>query len=99
MLACLIRPTSGSATIGGLRVDDQGDARRIRRMVGILTERSGFYENLTALKNLRFYADMYRIDRRRADASIGLLLDTFGMSRWKEAKVGGFSRACGRSWR
>jgi ABC-2 type transport system ATP-binding protein len=92
MLACLIRPTSGSASIGGLHVDDPADARRIRRMVGILTERSGFYENLTALKNLRFYADLYHIDRRRADAAIELLLDTFGMSQWKEAKVGGFSK-------
>jgi ABC-2 type transport system ATP-binding protein len=92
MLACLIRPTAGSATIGGLHVDDPADACRIRRMTGILTERSGFYENLTALRNLRFYADLYHIDRRTADANIGLLLDTFGMSRWKEAKVGGFSK-------
>jgi ABC-2 type transport system ATP-binding protein len=92
MLACLIRPTAGSATIGGLHTDDPGEARKIRRMVGILTERSGFYENLTAFRNLRFYADLYHIDRRTADTSIELLLDTFGMSRWKEAKVGGFSK-------
>jgi ABC-2 type transport system ATP-binding protein len=92
MLACLIQPSAGSATIGGLRLDDPEDARQIRRMVGILTERSGFYENLTALKNLRFYADLYRIDRRSSDARIRLLLDMFGMSRWKEAKVGGFSK-------
>jgi ABC-2 type transport system ATP-binding protein len=92
MLACLIRPTSGTATVGGLKIGDPSDAGRIRRMVGILTERSGFYENLTAVKNLRFYADLYHVDHRRADATIELLLDTFGMSRWKEAKVGGFSK-------
>jgi ABC-2 type transport system ATP-binding protein len=92
MLACLIRPTTGTATVGGRNIDDPEDARRIRGMVGILTERSGFYENLTAFRNLRFYADLYRIDRRRADANIALLLETFGMSRWKDAKVGGFSR-------
>lgn len=92
LLACLIRPTAGTATIGGLHVDDPGDARQIREMVGILTERSGFYENLTALKNLRFYADLYHIDRRSAEARILLLLDTFGMSRWKDARVGGFSK-------
>ena len=92
MLTCLIRPTAGTATIDGLHIDRPADARRIRRMVGILTERSGFYENLTTLRNLRFYADLYRIDRRSADARIELLLDTFGMGRWKEAKVGGFSR-------
>jgi ABC-2 type transport system ATP-binding protein len=92
MLACLIRPSAGSATIGGLHTDDPEEARQIRRMVGILTERSGFYENLTALRNLRFYADMYHIDRRTTDANIELLLDMFGMSRWKETNVGGFSK-------
>ena len=92
MLASLIRPTSGSATVGGLRVDDAGEARQIRRMVGILTERSGFYENLTARRNLRFYADLYGLVRREADARIALLMDTFGMGRWVEAKVGGFSK-------
>ncbi len=92
LLACLIRPTAGSATINGLHIDDPGDARRIRRMVGILTERSGFYDNLTAFKNLRFYADLYHIDRRSAEARIALLLDTFGMSRWKDARIGGFSK-------
>ena len=92
MLACLIRPTSGQATVDGLQIDDPDDAGRIRRMIGILTERPGFYENLTALKNLRFYADLYHIDRRKADENIDLLMDRFGMSQWKEAKVGGFSK-------
>ncbi|OPY26847.1 MAG: Trehalose/maltose import ATP-binding protein MalK [Methanocella sp. PtaU1.Bin125] len=92
MLACLIRPTAGTARVDGLRVDDPGDARRIRRTVGILTERSGFYDNLTAYKNLRFYADLYRVDRRKADARIDDMLDAFGMSRWKASAVGGFSK-------
>jgi ABC-2 type transport system ATP-binding protein len=92
MLACLIRPTSGTASIGGMRIGVPEEARRIRRKVGILTERSGFYDNLTAYKNLRFYADLYDVGRGRADAAIDSLLDAFGMDRWKEAKVGSFSK-------
>ncbi|MGA9140018.1 MAG: ATP-binding cassette domain-containing protein [Methanocella sp.] len=92
MLTCLIRPTSGTATIGGRHIDVPEEARRIRRTVGILTERPGFYDNLTAYKNLRFYADLYGVDRHRADASIDGLLDAFDMGRWKEIKVGGFSK-------
>jgi ABC-2 type transport system ATP-binding protein len=92
MLACLIGPTTGQATIGGLRVDIPDEARRIRRTVGILTERSGFYDNLTAHKNLRFYADLYGVDRRKADACIDALLRMFGMGHWKDVKVGGFSK-------
>jgi ABC-2 type transport system ATP-binding protein len=92
MLACLIQPSSGTARVGGLKTDVPEEARRIRRMVGILTERAGFYDNLSAGRNLRFYADLYRVDRRRAATTIDDLLDAFGLAEWKDAKVGSFSR-------
>ncbi len=92
MLTCLIRPTSGMATIGGLHIDVPQEARQVRRMVGILTERAGFYDNLTTYKNLLFYADLYGVSRRKADAGIDRLLGDFGMGQWKEARVGGFSK-------
>ena len=92
MLACLIRPTSGSATVAGLRAGRPEEARQIRRQVGILTESPGLYDSLSAYKNLRFYADLYGVPRGRADAAIDNLLQAFGMARWKDARTGGFSR-------
>ena len=59
MLTCLIGPTSGRATIGGLEVgrDDQA----IRQRVGLLTETPGMYDRLSAEKNLSLYARLYGV--------------------------------------
>jgi ABC-2 type transport system ATP-binding protein len=60
MLASLIGPTSGEATVAGFRVGKDDD--RIRRAVGILTETPGMYEGLNAERNLSFYARMYEVE-------------------------------------
>ncbi|HNT76578.1 MAG TPA: ABC transporter ATP-binding protein [Anaerolineae bacterium] len=59
MLTTLIGPTSGAATINGHQVgrDDQA----IRRIVGILTESPGLYDNLSAEHNLHIYASLYEV--------------------------------------
>jgi len=59
MLTSLIRPSSGSAEIYGLKVGV--DDTEIRRNVGILTESPGLYERLTAEQNLRIFAELYGI--------------------------------------
>ena len=59
MLAGLISPTAGSATLLGHKL---GEADiEIRRNVGILTETPGMYERLSAYKNLAIYARLYEV--------------------------------------
>jgi ABC-2 type transport system ATP-binding protein len=60
MLTCLLGPTSGTARINDLEigVDDQA----IRRSVGLLSENPGFYDSLSAEKNLLFFARLYGVD-------------------------------------
>ncbi|MDP9467765.1 MAG: ATP-binding cassette domain-containing protein, partial [Chloroflexota bacterium] len=53
MLAGLITPTAGSATINGHSLGD--GSQRIRAITGILTESPGLHEKLTARQNLAFY--------------------------------------------
>ena len=59
MLAGLIAPTAGGATLLGHKLG-QADIE-IRRNVGILTETPGMYERLSALKNLTIYARLYEV--------------------------------------
>ncbi len=59
LLTTLIAPTSGTAIVGGLRVGTDDVA--IRRSVGILTEAPGFYDRLSAQKNLAFFAKLYDV--------------------------------------
>ncbi|WP_424359988.1 ATP-binding cassette domain-containing protein [Methanocella sp. MCL-LM] len=92
MLTCLISPSSGTATICGYDIRDRKSAALIRRRVGILTESPGFYETLTVRKNLRFFADLYHVDRRKANEAIERYLKLFGLYDKKDRVVGGFSK-------
>jgi ABC-2 type transport system ATP-binding protein len=59
MLSALIAPTSGSAWVSGYQVGPQN--QEIRQNVGILTETPGMYDQLSAERNLRFFAEMYEV--------------------------------------
>lgn len=59
MLACLIAPTAGQATVNGLRVGQDGE--RIRAQVGLLTESPGLYERLSTHYNLEVFARLYHV--------------------------------------
>ncbi|MGH7565157.1 MAG: ATP-binding cassette domain-containing protein [Gemmatimonadota bacterium] len=54
MLAALIPPTSGTATVAGFRLGEDDDG--VRRSIGILTETPGLYDRLSARRNLDFHA-------------------------------------------
>lgn len=60
MLGALISPSSGKAWVDGFRVGSQDQV--IRRRVGILTEAPGLYHQLSAERNLAFYAQMYDVE-------------------------------------
>ncbi|GII03308.1 ATP-binding cassette domain-containing protein [Planobispora takensis] len=59
-LGTLLAPTSGSATVAGLRLAPANGAR-IRRRIAIMPESPGLYLRLSALENLRCFADLYGI--------------------------------------
>jgi ABC-2 type transport system ATP-binding protein len=59
MLAALIAPTSGEATVAGRRLGQEN--REIRRRIGVLTETPGLYRRLSARDNLLFFARLYGV--------------------------------------
>ena len=90
MLACLIAPTSGSATIHGLQVGR--DDHQIRQIVGILTEAPGLYERLTARQNLDYFARLYGMDEDKRAAQIEKHLRALGLWERRDESVSGFSK-------
>lgn len=62
MMLGLEPPTSGEILIDGQR--PRGEAfRQVRRALGYLPENVAFYDNLTGLETLCFFADLKRVDR------------------------------------
>ncbi|HNT24570.1 MAG TPA: ABC transporter ATP-binding protein [Anaerolineales bacterium] len=88
MLTSLIAPTSGTATINGLQVGRDDTA--IRRMVGILTETPGMYDNLSAEFNLEIYAHLYEVSDPKGQVDKYLRLLGLWDRRYDEA--GTFSK-------
>jgi ABC-2 type transport system ATP-binding protein len=90
LLCALIGPTSGTAEVAGLRLGH--DDERIRASVGILTEHPGLYERLTARENLRFFADLYGLDRPTAVAQVERYLRLMLLWDHRDEPVATFSR-------
>jgi ABC-2 type transport system ATP-binding protein len=92
MLSCLIKPTSGTVYVCGRDVYDARSAKEIRGMVGILTETSGFYDELSVYKNLQFYADLYKMSRQKSRHNIDYFLRLFDLWDVRNSPVAGFSK-------
>jgi ABC-2 type transport system ATP-binding protein len=59
MLCALISATAGRAQVAGYEIGRQDT--EIRRRVGILTESPGLYDQLSAERNLGFFATLYEV--------------------------------------
>jgi ABC-2 type transport system ATP-binding protein len=91
MLITLLLPTSGTATVLGY--DVVKDPREVRRRVGyVFGGDRGLYERLSALDNLRYFAELYAVPARDQKARIGELLEMVGLTGRENERVEGYSR-------
>ena len=90
LLSSLIAPSVGRATVGGFVVVQR--PVEVRRRVGILTEPAGLYDNLSAKRNLEFFAKLYDLRPDRARQQIQHYLALFGLWERKDDPAGTFSR-------
>jgi ABC-2 type transport system ATP-binding protein len=91
MLITLLIPTSGSARVLGH--DVVSDARWVRRRIGyVFGGDRGLYERLSALDNLRYFAELYAVDPETQKRRIAELLDLVGLTGREKERVEGFSR-------
>jgi ABC-2 type transport system ATP-binding protein len=90
MLLGLTDPTSGQVRVCGK--DPMRESLDVKRLVGYLPERVGFYEDLTAKQNLRYTAELNRVPEKEATAKIDSLLKTVGLSGVADKEVSTYSR-------
>jgi ABC-2 type transport system ATP-binding protein len=88
MLTCLISPTGGSATVNGFTVGQRDT--EIRRIVGVLTETPGMYDNLSAEYNLRIFAELYEV--KDVKGQIEKYLKMLGLYERRQDAAGTFSK-------
>jgi len=90
MLLGLTEPASGSARVCGF--NPTREPLKVKRLVGYMPEKVGFYDNLTARENLKFIAQLNNISDAEAYSQTNELLESVGISEMADVKVGKFSR-------
>jgi ABC-2 type transport system ATP-binding protein len=92
MLCCLISRTSGEARIGDYQIGRAADSLQIRKMIGLVPDNVGVYEDLSAFENLDFYGKLYECPEGRRKENIERFLKMLGLWDRKDTRVGSFSK-------
>jgi ABC-2 type transport system ATP-binding protein len=77
MLCGLLKPTSGTAIVGG--ADVSRDPEGVKRRIGYMSQRFSLYERLTVDQNIRFFGGIYGLTRDRLEARHRFVLDIAGL--------------------
>jgi ABC-2 type transport system ATP-binding protein len=93
MLCGLLRPTSGTAIVGG--VDVARDPEGVKRRIGYMSQRFSLYEALTVDQNIRFFAGVYDIEGDRFAERRRFVLEMAGL----EGREGTLTRDLSGGWR
>jgi len=91
LLTTMLIPTSGRATVLGY--DIQKDVTKIRKRIGIvLGGERGLYTRVSAIDNLRYFADLYGVPADVRDKRIKELLQFMGLSERARDRVETYSK-------
>lgn len=77
MLCGLLRPTSGSALVGG--VDVSRDPDGVKRRIGYMSQKFSLYDRLTVDQNIRFFGGVYGLEGERYAERRRFVLDLAGL--------------------
>ena len=86
MLCGLLKPTSGTATVGG--VDVSRDPEGVKRRIGYMSQRFSLYERLTVDQNIRFFAGIYGLDAARLDRRRRFVIEMAGLEGREQTRTG-----------
>ncbi|MDA8303471.1 MAG: ATP-binding cassette domain-containing protein [Actinomycetota bacterium] len=89
MLCTLVRPTRGSATVGGYDVVRRRE--EVRRSIGLVFQDPTLDSYLTAEQNLRFHAELYGVPRSLVRQRLGAVLELVGLADKAKTEVKNFS--------
>ena len=92
MLCCLISKTSGEARIADYQIGKATDSLQIRKMIGLVPDNVGLYDDLTAFENLDFYGKLYECPEARRKENIERFLKMLDLWERKDTRAGSFSK-------
>jgi len=77
MLCGLLRPTAGTARVGG--IDVGRDPEAVKQRIGYMSQRFSLYEKLTVDQNIDFFGGIYGLSDERLAARRAFVLEMAGL--------------------
>ncbi len=90
MLASILRPSRGRASVAGFDVVQQADD--VHRCIGLLTEHHGLYTRMRASEYLSFFGRANGLPPSLMQARIAELSERYGLAEHAHRRLGEFSR-------
>lgn len=91
MLATMLKPTSGTAVMGGMDIVKSPEG--VRSKVGILFGgESGLYDRLTVAENIQYFGELNDMNPSEIKHRTKLLADSFDMNDFLDKRAGKLSK-------
>lgn len=85
MLCGLSNPTSGSGTVAGFDISQQSE--EVKKHIGYMSQKFALYEDLKVWENMRLYAGIYGVPRKKISEIIDKMLVSLDFDSEKNTLV------------
>lgn len=89
ILCALVKPSSGSFTIGGLTYKE--NRKKLKQLIGIVPQEYALYPSLTAFENLQYFGSMYGLKGKHLHDKISTYLEHLGLGKFANKRIETFS--------
>ena len=89
MLAAIMNPTAGSATVAGFDTVKEGEA--IKNHIGYMAQQFNLYGDLSVMENITFFADVFGVRGKERKARIDKLLNFARLTEFTKRRAGKLS--------
>lgn len=89
ILSCLLRPTSGDASVGGSSV--LSDADNVKKQIGVVPQDIALYGDLSARENLFFWGRMYGMSGAELTNRVDQVIELIGLTDRQNDRVDKYS--------
>ena len=85
ILCGLSYPTSGEVSVGGYDIYSQRN--QIKRNIGYMSQKFSLYDDLTVYENIRFYAGIYGLDRKKITTKASMLIKRLNLEAARDKLI------------
>jgi ABC-2 type transport system ATP-binding protein len=89
LLMGLLKPTSGSISIGGVNIHEQ--PVQAKAMVGYIPDRPYIYNKLTGMEYLEFIADLFSMEKQLVQSRAMKFMEFFDLKDFADELIEGYS--------